>query len=149
MKTIKLFFLLCLSFSLSNCASVNPKLITKNPPFSIEASSYNFWVGGLPGISGKRVILKVNATKEVVFESIYFQGLVEKIQLKTLNNKEYLLGDFNTSTREENKPINTISKEEFPFKLNENEAMLGFIHKGKRKYFKVLNIKKTETDFYP
>lgn len=51
------------------------------------------------------------------------------------------------SSKEINNTVPKIKK--LPFELNQNEAIISYILKGKTKYFKVKSIKKGKNVFYP
>ncbi|PQB08548.1 hypothetical protein BST83_16520 [Polaribacter filamentus] len=60
--------------------------------------------------------------------------------------KQDITLDLNSS-KEINNTVPEIKK--FPFKLNQNDAIISYILKGKTKYFKVKSIKKGKSVFYP
>lgn len=156
MKALKILLLLLLTLSFTQCKTIR---LVENPPFKITGATYNNWVGGQPGVSGIKVIIRVDAGKEITFDKMYFYKKTTSVELNTTNNKEYLIGHFNTSTRNQlNRTIeNATAKKEksktikdtFPFELKENEAVISYKKGAKTFYYKVSNIKKTKTDFYP
>lgn len=144
--------------SFTKCGSIK---FSKNPPFKITKSSYNHWIGGLPGISGTNVKISYTLNTDVTFDSIYFQKRVVKIQLRESNGTKLLMGyfknedpnkktDYNLHAVVENEVGNKPPTEKnFPFELKENEAVISYKRGNKTKYFKIENIKKEKSMFYP
>jgi hypothetical protein len=142
---------------LTSCKSTKTD---SNPPFKISGATYNYWTGGQPGISGIRVIINYTTSEEITFDTIYFQKRKGEIDKYKREGKTFIIGRINTSTREKNEVImDADPKKEMnnkppqgvtiPFDLKENEAMIVYTYKGKKHNFKVTNIKKTASDFYP
>jgi hypothetical protein len=151
MKTLKTFFIICIAFCISSCSSVK---LTETAPFKISGATYHSWVGGQPGVSGVNVIIGIDDDTSVTFKNIYFQTRKVSVTIETRNKKKYVLGNINTSTRSEETIIKKetkekVSKNDFPFELGNNEAVLEYDKAGKTYYYKVSKIKKTETVFYP
>ena len=153
MKKGTSFLAFLIAFSFIQCNSLK---LESNPPFKIKGATYNYWVGGQPGISGIKVNIRYKSKNDIVFETLYFQNRTVKIEVRTVKGKSYLIGHFDTSTREDIIVVeeNTVPKPvaikpKFPFDLKDNEAVIKCKEKNKVKYFKIQNIKKTKTDFYP
>jgi hypothetical protein len=158
-KTIimRILVSLFLVLGLSSCKSTKTD---SNPPFTISGATYNYWVGGQPGVSGIRVIINYTTTEDISFDKIYFQKKEGTIDEYQKDGKTFIIGRINTSKREGNELImHADPKEEmknkppqgvtFPTGLKENDAMLVYTYKGKTYSFKVTDIKQTESDFYP
>lgn len=157
MKKMKLLAIFSLVFGLFQCASTK---FDKNPPFKINGATYNYYLGGMPGVSGTWVRINYKKTNEVVFDSLFFQGRKTKVMLETLNKNTYLKGHFNTSTVNSKEDLilhrkgekeygNKPPQPKIPFELKNNEAVISYVQEGVTKYFKVENIVKTATDYYP
>ena len=153
MKKRTSIIVLLIAFSFIQC---NTLKLETHPSFKIKGATYNYWVGGQPGISGIKVNIGYQSANDIVFETMYFQKRIVKIEARTVNNKSYFIGHFDTSTRKDMIVVveNTVQKpveknEVFPFELKENEVVIKYKQKGKTKYFKIKNLKKTKTDFYP
>ncbi len=153
MKNIKTIFVLVITFSFIQCNSLK---LESSPSFKITGATYNYWIGGQPGVSGIKVNIGVQSDSEIIFEKIYFQKRAVKIEIRTFKEKTYLIGHFDTSTRKDPVVIDDISlpkpvvkQTEFSFELKENEAVISYKQGNKIKYFKIINLKKTKTDFYP
>jgi len=148
---------LIFSLLLLSCAS---QKIDKNPPFTISDGSFNKWLGGQPGVSGIRIIMSYNSSKKVEFKKIYFNNKEGELELYNRKEKKYLIGSIKTGTRKGGSLILDIDpKKEMkneapnivkpPINLKKNEAALVYIYKGKEYFYKVINLKKTDSDFYP
>lgn len=153
---MKPIFILISFFVFSACASGK---FEKKPPFTITGSTYNYWVGGLPGVKGTRVIIRYETEKSVNFKKIFFAKKSVNIELKKQQEKTYLFGYINTGTKKNEDVIldsdtkqemdNRLPEKEFPFELKENEAVISYEYKGKERYYKVTNMMQTKTDIYP
>lgn len=154
MKLAKLLGFVILSLSFSQCRTTK---FDKNPPFTILKTTFNNWVGGQPGVSGTKVKVTYKSDTEVHFIDIYFNNRKTKVEQHTNTNQTYLVGHFSTSKREDltidinpNKEINNTipAKSKLPFEIKENEVVLSYKIRSKIKYFKITQVKKTDTDFY-
>jgi len=147
---IYLFFVL----GFMTCKSVKTD---SNPPFTITGATYNYWVGGQPGVSGTRVIINYTSDQEVTFDKIYFQKKEGTVENYLRDEKTFIIGRINTSTPrgdmtldiDPKKEMNNKLPEKIPFDLKENEAVIIYTYKGESHHYKVKNIKKTKSDFYP
>ena len=153
MKTLKIFFIIAIVSNFTQCKTMK---LTDNPPFEINGATYNNWVGGQPGVSGMKVNIGVNTDKEITFNTMYFYKMSTKVEIKTVKGKKYVVGHFNTSTHDQDMLVEPNMekkkkehKEEKHFDLKENEAVISYTIGAKTKYYKVTNIKRTKTDFYP
>jgi hypothetical protein len=143
--------IISITFCLSNCSTVK---LTETAPFNITGATYHSWAGGQPGVKGINVIVGVDYNSDILFKNIYFQNRKAQATIETKNQKKYVIGNINTSTRSEEIIVDSAvkkqtNKEDFPFKLESNQAVLAYEIKGKMYYYKVSNIKKTKTVFYP
>ncbi len=165
MKNVKILSaLLLLSiffFSFSSCGGVktenNNMSFEQNPPFQIQSSFYQDWIAGVEdGGSGTNIEISFKSIDEdVVIQNIYFQN--QKVEAKTKQQNLQLVSGY--LVKEKNREIvmdidplkeasNTI-KSDFPFQLNENEAVLEYWFKGEKNYFKLSAIQKKELLPYP
>jgi hypothetical protein len=126
----------------------------------MESATYTNWVGGVPGVSGRRVEIKLSEKKSVTFDSLFFQKKTTKIEIRETKGTTLLVAHYSTSSRKNNDFIlhsdtkrelkNKIPKpDNFPFDLKENEAIISYKVKGKIKYYKIENIKKAKEDTFP
>lgn len=154
---MKLFSLFAVIATLFQCASLK---FEDNPPFKINSATFKNYIGGMPGVSGTNVVINYEANTTVNFDSLFFKGRKAKIELESIEKKNYIKGHFNTSTVNSKEDLmlhkdgkkeygNKIPEKKFPFELKENEAVISYLENGETKYFKVENIKKGEAVFYP
>lgn len=148
---------LLFTLSIVTCKSIS--LETK-PPFTITEASYKSWVGGQPGVHGINVYLSYTSKSTVDFDSIYFRNRVVKLSKKQLPATQILMGYFNTSTVnsiEDLKSHKEVPKKDhsqkqklqIPFILKQDEAVISYTEGNGVKYYKVLNLKRQASDFYP
>lgn len=169
MKTIKLMFLICIACSFTQCSTMK---LTEKAPFTITGATYNNWVGGQPGVGGTNLIIGIANNENITFTSVYFRNKKIKTSVERRNKKNYLVVNLNKAEKEirvlgysrqvvsgsgknisENNKVKTTIIENktppIPFKLKVNEAVICYKVNNKYFYYKVSNIKKTETIFYP
>jgi hypothetical protein len=159
-------------FSLYGCSS--QKKLTPEPPFSINSPSYQKYVGGREeSATGFKLQLpvEVNAGHEIKFLEVFFMGHVLESELEEEGEDRRVVCDYkdpvenkkpdiimHSDPKEEvgNQPPASINKlnEDFPFDLNEDEAVLSYQiiggdrQKGKVNYFKITGIKKKPSLIY-
>ena len=154
---MKLTAIILFAFSFTQCKSLQ---FDKSPPFKIIQASYKNWVGGQPGVRGVNVFINYTSETKIEFDSIYFIGRVVKIEINEMKGIKYLAGRFNTSTVNSRDDLilhNNATKEvgndhpenKTPFELKENEAVISYKEGAIIKYYKISDIEKAETDFYP
>lgn len=141
---------------MTQCKSIQ---FDKHPPFKITKATYNNWIGGQPNVKGINVFVLYTSEQSVEFDSMYFNERITKIEIKEKQGIKLIVGRYDTSTRNEDLILHSDSKKEtgnkvpktntFPFELGENEAVISYKEGNKTKYYKIKNIKQTETDFYP
>jgi hypothetical protein len=130
------------------------------PPFTITEASYKSWVGGQPGVHGINVYINYTSKNAIDFDSIYFRNQTVNLETKNHKQTKLVVGYFNTSTTKSKKDLllqkdatkseSTINLElKIPFNLKENEAVISYTEAGITKYYKVSNLKKEASDFYP
>ena len=157
MKIIKILSILVILVSFSQCGV---STLVKNPTLKVEKAFYNKWFGGQPGISGTKVEIHLEDASEVIFVALYFQGKRTKVEVSQIEKFTRIIAHFSTSKRKNRTLIldadatkelkNTLpSLEEFPFQLKENEAILSYKNEHKIVYFKIENIKKTQSIPFP
>jgi len=134
--------------------------LDKKIPVTVTDSYYQNWVGGQPGSRGTIVSIKLsNPNPKMVFDSIYFNNKAAKLKSNLVKKQLTLTGNFVAKPRLNNVIMHGDSKKEFgnstikravksQFELEKNEAVISYIFKNERRYFKLVNIKKTKTLFY-
>ena len=151
---MKILSILAIVFSFTQCGTTK---FETNPPFSIKSAEYYGWTGGQPGISGINVKIQLEGKSAIEFDSLYFKNKSTKIIKK---DASLLVANFNTS---KNIPADVIldidPKKELkneipkpkktPFELKDNEAVISYKLGGKTRYFKISDLKKSNTDKQP
>ena len=158
MKKMKLLGMILLALVFTQCASLQ---FDKNPPFKVTSAAYTNWVGGVEGVSGTNVIIGYTSVNDVAFDSIFFRGRKAKVSFKGSDAKKLIMAQFSTSTIQNKRDLQLhrngvqeygnqppVVKEDFPFELKDDEAVLSYIEGDKTKYFKVENIQKGKQVFY-
>ena len=141
-----------------NCKEMTYKL-QDDSTFTISKATFKEWVAGIAGGgSGVNAVFSFSNldTDKIVIDSVFFRGLVSKIEKKptvyvarfktNINNREDLIMHGKTDQEYGNKPPTMNSK--FPFVLEDDEAVISYKEKGKIKYFKQ-KLQKEEPDLYP
>jgi len=143
----------------SQCGSAQ---FDKEAPFTIRKAYYQDWFGGQPGSKGTLVTVEISpAAESIVFDSIFFNGKMKRLGNTVSDNKQLLIGNFPTTTLSDKNIImhsdpkeemaNKISKPilNYPFVLADNECVVSYIIKKKKRYYKVENLKKEKSIYYP
>lgn len=137
--------------SFSNCA--NSKNIQEKAPVDLEQAYYTTWVGGTKGAgSGLNVYIPVSQTQDldIQLDSVYFRGKRAELQTRPEDENLYI-GYFRTADNSNKAPDLIMSSdpreeygnqlpkrmEDFPFELDENEAVISFRKNGKKSYYKI------------
>lgn len=154
MKKLLLLPVFVIFMSFSQC---DKSKLEKDAPAKVSKAIFQDWSGG-KGSRGTLVTITLDKpTDAIVFDSIYFQGNVEKLSAETTKKHILLKGNFITSTFPKRDLIlSSDPKEEFgntpppvkakiTFELENNEAIISFKKGDKTKYFLVKNIKKEKT----
>ncbi|TVZ56331.1 hypothetical protein OD91_1616 [Lutibacter sp. Hel_I_33_5] len=152
---MKYLSLLILTLTFSQCATTK---FDSNPPFKASSGSFNSWVGGVPGASGIKVELALNADDKTDFKEIFFRNKIGTLQTSTSNGKTILVGHISTAKRNNDLTLDSNSVKElknqapetkFPFELKDNEAVISYMVGDKIKYLKIEHLKEQRTIFYP
>ncbi|MCF6348142.1 MAG: hypothetical protein L3J20_07575 [Flavobacteriaceae bacterium] len=135
----------------------------KEAPFTISKAYYQDWVGGRQGSSGILITFEIASeiSKDIVLDSLFFNYKICKLEARSFNKKYSITGNFSKNTYVERNIIMDVDPRKemankvpdvtinFPFELSDNECIISYIIKEKRHYFKVTNLKKEKTIFYP
>lgn len=158
---MKIATALTLLILFSNCGSGKTETSTyffeENPPFRVEAASYQQWVAGTPqGGSGVNVFISFSTIQEsVVFKEIYFRGKKTEVVTSAAvrvqyvgyfknESKQDVIMDSNSIKEAVNTPPNKI-----PFQLNDDEAVISYEFNREIGYFKIENLEQKEMLAYP
>ncbi len=158
-RTLLLFvFIISNSLIFIQCNSPKISFQTKTP-FKITESYYQDWVGGIPGVSGTRIQLIIDNLKpDVIPDSLFFRGTRLKIEIRTNQKRTVWVAHYNDKPKKDfnmtDRPVgeygNTLPKmTKFPFDLKKNNAVLSYYYKGILNYYKIENLRKKESLFYP
>lgn len=129
-----------------------------NIPFKITDKSYFYWIAGKKASNGIKIqIAGTFETRNLEFSTIYFHNREIKVVPQISVNGFTIVGGYTILNSEgildEEYSQNTSKKEstssDIPFELEENEAVLVYQINGKNFYYKIKDIKKLETVFYP
>ena len=148
----------------TNCGSAQKKAsesvsFEEKTPFSIKSASYQTIVGGIPGTNQTHLTIKIASkpSATIVFDSIYFTTEAQAIKTLTSGDRILLSASF-TSTKPHKRDVimdadpkkemsNKVLpiRSKIPFKLSDNECVISYIINGKKKYYKIKNMKKGKT----
>lgn len=145
MKKLLLLPVFAIFMSFSKCEK--SQVPTKPPSKIKEAYSQN-WVGGQPGVKGTLVTLKLEkVSSSIVFDSIFFNEKVTKLDVKKSDDYLILTGKFiedaypkkdlilSSDPREEFGNTPPTAKVTVPFEIAKNEAIISYFKDGEKKYF--------------
>jgi len=151
---ISVIVLLTFSF-----CSASKNTFQKNPPFKVIKATYNSWVGGQPGVRGITIYITIDNPK-INLDTVFFRKMKTKLKKDfsvasntfvgsfTLHNKEHdFILDKNSIKEFENTPTKTSLNT--PFKLKNNEAVVSYIYKEKKYFYKVKNVIEVKKTQYP
>jgi hypothetical protein len=159
MKKLILLPIFILMMSFSQC---DKDSFDKKSPVDFNKMYFQDWVGGQPGSTGTLItLIGKTPAAQIVFDSIYFNKNIAKVTTQT--NDEVLTITANLvkiNPKDRDLILSGDSKEEFgnkppkntpiiPFEMADNEAIVSYILKGKKRYFRVKDIPKKKTLYYP
>ena len=157
-RLFSLVVLFVVMVSFSQCSSV-PKL-HKEADMNFGDVYYQEWNSGIQG-GGSGINLFITVVdSEITLDKVYFRGRVSKLEAKP-SNPNLFIGRFKTElTYSEDIILSSDPKEEytnkipqkeksFPFELKANECVASYITDGRRKYFKISDIRKEPSINYP
>ena len=135
--------------------------IDAEPPVNFTQKKYQDWVGGRPGSQGTLVTLvgKIPA-KNIAFDSIYFKSNVAKVNVQIMDQEIKLTGNFiKINPKDRDLILSGDAKEEFgnkppkklpkiPFEMADNEVIISYFIKKKKRYFRLKNLQKDKPIYY-
>ncbi|MCE2613658.1 hypothetical protein LVD13_11805 [Flavobacteriaceae bacterium D16] len=152
-------------FGMSGCSS--QKKLVEQAPFSVEKPSCTPFEGGLEA-SGSGFVLQLpistQAEDEITFEKVFFRGHILNPEWVTEEGNRFLQCRYMRKGKEKpdiimhddpmmevgnQPPGEIVEKEEFPFKLKPDEAVIAYRLKGKTVYTKISGIKEKSPLIYP
>jgi len=140
-----IFFLSC-----GSAKTINETDFQKKPPFKVVATTYSKWIGGQPGVNGISIHISIDNPK-ISLDTVYFRNNSAKLKLdKSISNQVYVGSfvlpnknkNFNSDIDPKNEYGNQVPdiSQKIPFDLKEDEAVISYLFKNKRTYFKISNI---------
>jgi len=163
MKKLKiisnLFSISLILFGFSNCAGGKDTgySFDQEPPFTLGEVYYQDWVAGVrEGGSGTNVYINIESyAEDVVIMDVYFRNKKEKAKNSAQYFDQYV-GYFKNKARPDiimdSDPVKESKNtppESFPFQLEDDEAVLSYLHKDEVKYFKISKMERKPTIAYP
>jgi hypothetical protein len=158
-KLVRILVLGIILISVSFCCSTknSSKEITKmDHPFKVVEAKSKTWVGGQPGVRGKKISISIN-NSEIQLDSVYFRNKKSDLKRELNASPAKFVGVFtDTNTKTDyilhknagreygNKPPKANSK--IPFELKETEAVISYSFEGKVYYYKVENVLEVKSD---
>jgi len=158
MKSISIILVtIVLSLSLFGCKT---QYLETSVPFEIEEKTYFYWVGGRQGTQGVTISLVGNTESlNVSFSKLFFQYHEYSIVPEYRNDGFLIVGNFsefrgNDQVTDPDPLSDGISqaqkeKDEFPFDLKDDEAILLYSVNGLEGYHKITGIKQLDKVFRP
>ena len=123
----------------------------------IQKAYYQNWVAGVRGGGGGTgfyIEFTEKLPKDFVLAQVYFRN--KKAKITDSGNNIYSANIYrNTNQRPQDDitdDANISQKEEItkaPFPISENEAIIEYTYKNKKRYYKILNIEEKEMLMYP
>lgn len=162
-----LIYLTTMLITISSCSS--QKKLQENAPFKVSTPTSQKWVGGKEKSgSGTEVKIPISQIKDenIAMQQLYFRGKITDVTYEVNNGKRYILAKFldkefhqndiimhgNIKNEVGNRPpkLEKNENEQFPFVIENNEAILSYIEKdGKKvKYIKITGIKQKQPLIY-
>lgn len=147
MKIIYLFLLTLLSAQ--NCANK----IQEKFPIGISKVYHQRWVAGVRGGgsgTGFYITFEKELPNDIQLNQLYFRNGIA--QHNKISETEFMFSFVGNANFENELQSDVPSKQkdiEPPFKIEENEAILEYTQKGKKKYYKITNIEEKEMLAYP
>lgn len=149
--------LVVMLFGVAGCSS--QKKLVKQAPFIVEKPSCTPYAGGLEA-SGSGFILRLpvslNTEEEINFEKVFFRGHILNPEWVSKDGKRFLQCVYKHKSMEKpdiimhdnplmevgNQPPGEVAeKEDFPFELKPEEAVIAYSHEGKTSYAKISGVK--------
>jgi len=154
-----IFLLSVILFSLSSCAGGKETGFSfdQEPPFTLGDVFYQDWVAGVrKGGSGTNIYITIDSyADDVVIMDIYFRNKKLKAQNSPQNRDQYI--GYHKNQPKPNiimdidpvKESQNIPPESFPFQLEEDEAVLSYLHNEEVKFLKISKMEQKPMIAYP
>lgn len=143
---------------LIRCGSARPENVVfeKNPPFTIAEAQFQRWTTGKDaqesGWNLYVIFEKIEST--VTLQDIFFKDLHSEIKNTTKFPKRYTatLTDKKIDLVMHSDPLKEAANEppqKSKFQLEENNAVISFLFKGKKRFYKIADLSKKNAISYP
>ncbi|WP_152971446.1 hypothetical protein [Lacinutrix algicola] len=132
--------------------------LEEDASFTLSDTYFQSWVSGVKG-GGSGIHMYINVitiSNNVLFDSVYFRGLKAKVEISKMgyiasfttkaNQKQDIVMS-NNKNAEYGNQIPT--KQDFPFELKDNEAVISYWENATSKYLLIKNIKEKSKIEYP
>lgn len=163
MKTF-IYSILAIAFFATSCSS--QKKLVKNAPFELGEASCQKWTGGRPE-TGSGLLLQIPIPDElpegISFQEAYFRGRIADLKTENKDGERWVKANYlnaNNFTKPDivsdgdaikevgNQPPKRNKKNDFPFELEEGQAVISYIDGDTVKYLKIENIKEKDPAIY-
>lgn len=153
----KLLFLTITLLFATACAGGKDVLFEPDPPFTLKSVYYQDWIAGTQrGGAGTVVTVYMGSvSEEMRLLNIYFLDQVRKAEQDRRNLDKYtghFSKDMNTDRIMDINPkeeAHNTPPLKSPFILDEGEVVLGYLHEGEQKFYKVPEVTKKPMIAYP
>lgn len=136
------------------------RYLESSAPFEIDEKTYFYWVGGKQGTQGVTIRLTGHTESlNVSFSKLYFQFREYSIVPEFNNDGFLIVGNYSkfreSEWEKDSDPLSDKAKkaqeekDNFPFDLKENEAILLYSVNGLEGYHKITGIKQMDKVFRP
>ncbi len=145
MVAITSVFLMCCGSS----KAPNKSSLQNNPPFKVVEATYSKQFDEQTGVNNIIIRISIN-NPEILLDTVYFRNNSSILILDKSDSNSAYVGSLVLPRKNQNFNLNLDSKKEYgnqapdisrkiPFELKENEAIVSYLLKNKRTYFKISN----------
>ena len=156
-RLIRELSLLFVVYSFAHCTTLKQSV---NAPFTITEATYQKWVGVNPEMHGIKLSFCIEALNGASIQHVYYANAKHTPNIATRKGNTYVLVNSSNSHSDAIEALTLASnkkypdksfaiKKEFPFALKINEAVITYTRGTKIRHYKVSQIKKLATIFYP
>lgn len=157
MKLQSLFYILIVVFSIS-CKSADAAAEIDEPPFKVVQATYNYWVGGQPGVKGIELKISID-NPSVQLDSIFFRGHAIVLNKEAEHDSSFFKGSYTSpyspkDMRMSGNPLEEYGNKAPPinikasrFELKNDEAIANYQYKGQVRYIKIEKLTKIATKY--
>lgn len=156
-----LFLLMIVGMGNSNCEGSKSKnsqyQFVDDPPFLIIDAYSQDWISGIQhGGSGTNLYITLGEiTESIIIQDFFFRGKMIKPQrTNTIRNQYvgYVKNEVNNNVIMDIDPVKeskNIPPQKIPFQLMDQEAVIGFLLNGVKRYYKLTSIEVKNPIAYP